>query len=77
MSNDVGEEKEAIVAAHQSDKGYKGICKQFEVHYFTVKRLFTSRKHLKQLSIFPGVDVPANSPQGQTMKCSKETVSTS
>lgn len=39
MSNDVGEEKEAIVAAHQSDKGYKGICKQFEVQIHLKVRL--------------------------------------
>jgi len=31
-------------------------------------RLFTSGKHLGQLSIFPEVDVPASSPQGEKAK---------
>ena len=32
------------------------------------ERLFTSGKHSGQLSIFPGVDVPASSPQGEKLK---------
>jgi len=32
------------------------------------ERLFTSGKHSRQQSIFPGVDVPASSPQGQKPK---------
>jgi len=32
------------------------------------ERLFTSGKHSGQLSILPGVDVPASSPQGEKAK---------
>jgi len=44
----------AMVAAHQSGRDYKNISKQLE-------RLFRSGKQSRQLSIFPGVDVPASS----------------
>ncbi|MEQ2253387.1 hypothetical protein ILYODFUR_031602 [Ilyodon furcidens] len=32
------------------------------------RRLFPSEKHLRQLPIFPGVDVPADLAQGQSVK---------
>ena len=60
ISNDL---REAIVAAHQSGKGYKAISIILQR-----ERLFTSGKHSGQLSIFPGVDVPASSPQGEKAK---------
>ena len=37
------------------------------------EKLLTSGKHSRQSPIFPGVDVPENSPQGQIMQHSKKT----
>lgn len=61
----------ATVAAVCMD--YKTICTLFGVQCSIVKkkeRLFTIGKHevfTRQFLIFSGVEVPANSPQGQTV----------
>ena len=47
ISNDL---REAIVAAHRSEKGYKDISKLFRVRHST-ERLFPKGKHSRQLSI--------------------------
>ena len=60
ISNDL---REATVAAHQSGKGYKAISKLFGVLQFELS--FATGKHSRQLTLFPGLDVPASSPQGQ------------
>ena len=59
ISNDLRE------AAHLSGKGYKAISKLFGVHHFTAKKIIHMWKTFK---IFPGVVVPASSPQGQKPK---------
>ena len=37
--------------------------------FYNENYLFTSGKHQRQLPPFPRVDVPASSPQGQTVQC--------
>lgn len=65
VSNDL---REATDASHQS-KGYKAIIKQIRVHSaMRKKKIFISGKDLRQWLNFPGVDVPANSPEGQTIQ---------
>jgi len=43
------------------------------------KELFTrgKKKHSRQMTIFPGVEFQASSPKGQTVQCSKSTISDS
>jgi len=50
--------KEAIVAAHQSGKGYKATSKQFGVRHPTVRKVI--HKWKIQLPIFPDVDASAS-----------------
>ena len=59
ISNDL---REAIVAAHQSGKGYMVISKQF--HYCTERKIFHKWKTFKT------VDIPASSSHGQTIQVS-------
>jgi len=44
ISNDL---KEAIVAAHQSGKGYKAISKQIGVHYSTERDYFSQVENIQ------------------------------
>ena len=70
ISNDL---REAVVAAHQSVKGYKAINKLCGVHHATErKRLFTSGKLSRLWPVFSAADVPASSLQGQTVRCSEK-----
>ena len=62
ISNDP---REAIVAAHQSGKGYK--AKHFEVHQCTERNIIKKWKLSRQLPVFPGVDVQESSPKDQTL----------
>lgn len=48
------------------------ICKQFEDRHSTVRKIMHKCKHSKQLPIFPELNVPANSPQGQTEQRSEK-----
>jgi len=64
ISNDL---KEVIVAAQKSEKGYKAISKQFEVHHFTGRKIIHMWKIFKTVANRQGT-----LPQGQTMWCSKE-----
>ncbi|KAM3912509.1 uncharacterized protein RB166_019314 isoform 2-T2 [Leptodactylus fuscus] len=50
ISNDL---REAIVAAHQSGKGYKAISKQFEVHHSTVRKIIHKWKTFKTVGNLP------------------------
>lgn len=54
IGNDV---RKAILPAEQDGKGYEAFPKE---------RLITSEKHWRQPAIFPGVNIPASSPRGQT-----------
>lgn len=56
--------REVIVAAYKFGKGYMAISKQSESIILQSQRLSLSGK---QLPIFPWVDIPANSAQGQTV----------
>jgi len=47
--------------------GYKTISKQFEVPLF-----YSKEEYSRQLPILPGVDIPPNSTQGQTVQCSEK-----
>ncbi|MEQ2278636.1 hypothetical protein AMECASPLE_000954 [Ameca splendens] len=62
ISNDL---REVTVAADQSGKGHKVIYKLSEVHRSTEGKFFLRGTHLRQLPIFPGMDVPADSAKGQ------------
>lgn len=53
--------RKAIVVAHQSGKGYEAI----QIQHSTLKELYINGELSRQLPIFPGVCVPANSIQGQ------------
>lgn len=64
--------REAVTAANQSGKHYEAISKQSEVHHSTVRKLFISEKHSRQLLIFPGVDSAVNSPQRNWKKEKKK-----
>ncbi|XP_053577468.1 uncharacterized protein LOC128666737 isoform X3 [Bombina bombina] len=45
--------REAIVAAHQSGKGYKAISKQFKVHHSTVRKIIYKWKTFKTVANLP------------------------
>lgn len=57
-------------AAHQCGMG-KAISKQSELNHYTMRKI-TTAKHPRWLSAFPGVDIPAKSPQGQIVPCSEK-----
>lgn len=63
--------REAIVTAHKSGKGYRVISKQSGVHRST-EQISTMGQHSRGQAIFPEMDVPANSPKGQIVKCTKK-----
>jgi len=52
------------------------VIEPFPIHMEPIilqrERLFTSGKHSRQLTISPGVDVPASSFRGQTVQCSEK-----
>ncbi|MEE6521276.1 hypothetical protein FKM82_019399 [Ascaphus truei] len=50
ISNDL---REAIVAAHQSEKGYKAISKQFKVYHSTVRKIIQKWKTFKTIDNLP------------------------
>lgn len=52
INNDL---REAIVAARHSGKEYKTIPKQLRRQQYTVRKV--CERHLRQLAIFPGIDV--------------------
>ncbi|MED6285574.1 hypothetical protein CHARACLAT_030627 [Characodon lateralis] len=55
--------REAIIAVHQSGKGYKVISKLSEPHHST--ETFPRGKQFTQFPIFPGVDVPRSECEAQ------------
>lgn len=59
--------REATVAAHQSGRFYKTNNLKFNVLQWERYSHEYYAKYSWQLSTFPGVDVPACSPKGQTM----------
>ena len=68
ISNDL---KEAIVAAINVEFLRMWLPNYVESVILQRERLFTSGKYSRQLSIFQGMNVPASSPQGQTVQCSE------
>lgn len=59
ISNDL---REATVSFHESGKASS----------FHRERFCASGKYLKQLHVFPGGDLPANSPRGRAVQCKEE-----
>ena len=60
--------RKAVVAAHQSERGYKVISKQFGVHHSTVLKIIHMWKIFETVANL----IPAGSPQGQTAQCSEK-----
>lgn len=54
--------KEANRKSHQSLKDYKASSKLFEVHLYRAEKIIH-----RWLPVFPEVEIPGNSPQGQTV----------
>lgn len=51
---------------------WEGLQDHFQTFWSLSERLFTKGKHLRQMPIFAGVEVPANPLQDQTVQCSKK-----
>lgn len=69
MSSDL---KQAVVAAHQSEKSYGVFQNILKSIILQRDRLLITRKYSGWLEFFPGVGFPANSPQGQIVQCSEK-----
>ena len=70
ISND---QREAVVADHQSGKGYKAISKLFGVHHLIVRKNIHKWKTFKIAVNLPSVDevdVPVSSPKVHIVQCS-------
>ena len=52
--------REAIVAAHQSGKGYKAISKQFKVHHSTLRKIIHKWETFKTVANLPRSGRPSN-----------------
>lgn len=58
-------EKELLLPVNLGN--VRSFSKKFKVHYSTVR----SEKHLRQLPIFPEMDITGNSTKGQTIQSEK------
>ncbi|MEE6522209.1 hypothetical protein FKM82_020645 [Ascaphus truei] len=70
ISNDL---REAIVAAHQSGKGYKAISKQFKVHHSTGRKIIQKWKTFKTVANLPRCGRPSKfSPRSEKLQKTQE-----